>query len=105
MPWLLPFAFGASFAPAVSAARILIVAGFFLSIRRILVVFLQAVGRPGHTGYGELAALAVLVAFALLLVPPLGIVGAGFALLLAAGASDAYLLIALRRRLAENTPI
>jgi O-antigen/teichoic acid export membrane protein len=100
--WLLPLAFGANFAPAVPAARILIVAGFFLSIRRILVVFLQAVGRPGHTGVGEVAALAVLAISAVLLVPPLGIVGASSALVLAAGASDIYLWLALRSRPKED---
>ena len=95
--WLLPLAFGANFASAVPAARLLIVAGFFLSIRRILVVFLQAVGRPGRTGVGEVAALVVLAVFAVLLIPPLGIVGASTALVLAAGASDVYLWLALRR--------
>jgi O-antigen/teichoic acid export membrane protein len=103
--WLLPLAFGASFAPAVPAARILIVAGFFLSIRRILVVFVQAVGRPGHTGVGEMAALAVLVLCAVLLVPRLGIAGASSALLVAAVASDVYLWLVLRRPRAENTTI
>ena len=96
--WLLPLAFGASFAPAIPAARVLIIAGFFLSIRRILVIFLQAVGRPGHTGVGEVVALGVLVISAVLLVPPLGLIGASTALVLAAGTSDAYLWLALRTR-------
>ena len=96
--WLLPLAFGASFAPAIPASRVLIVAGFFLSIRRILVVFLQAVGRPGHTAVGEATALGVLAVAAVLLVPPLGIVGAGCALVLAGVASDGYLVLVLRGR-------
>ncbi|HXC76385.1 MAG TPA: polysaccharide biosynthesis C-terminal domain-containing protein [Candidatus Acidoferrum sp.] len=96
--WLLPVAFGASFSPAIPAARILIVAGFFLSLRRILVVFLQAVGRPGHTAVGEATALGVLAISAVLLIPPLGIVGAGCALAVAALASDVYLWLALRSR-------
>jgi O-antigen/teichoic acid export membrane protein len=103
--WLLPFAFGANFAPAVPAARILIVAGFLLSVRRILVIFLQALGRPGHTGVGEAAALCVLGIFALVLIPPLGIVGASIALLLAAGASDVYLCLALRGHPAQDQRI
>ena len=96
--WLLPLAFGTNFAPAIPAARILIVAGFFLSIRRILVIFLQAVGRPGHTGVGEVVALGVLVISAVLLVPSLGLIGASIALVLAAGTSDIYLWLALRTR-------
>jgi len=100
--WLLPLAFGAAFAPAIPAARILIVAGFFLSTRRILVVFLQAVGRPGHTGFGEVTALGVLALFAILLIPPFGLIGASTALVIAAASSNMYLWLALRSRAAQH---
>ena len=94
--WLLPIAFGADFAAAIPAARVLIVAGFFLSFRRILVVILQAAGRPGRTVGGEPLALATLVIAAVILVPLLGIDGAAFALILAALVADAYLLWMLK---------
>jgi O-antigen/teichoic acid export membrane protein len=90
--WLLPAAFGASFAAAVPVARILIVAGFLLSYRRILVVFLQAAGRPGRTAVGEAVGLGILAVGAIALVPTLGLVGAAYALILAAVVADAYLL-------------
>lgn len=97
---LLPFAFGGSFAGAIPAARILIVAGFFLALRRILVVFLQGVGAPGHTGVGEVIALVVLVVAALILVPALGLAGASLALLAAALSASAYVLWRLTRAVA-----
>ena len=96
--WLLPLAFGAAFAPAIPAARILIVAGFFLSTRRILVVFLQAVGSPGHTALGEVTALIVLALFAVVLIPTFGLIGASAALAIAAASSNVYLWLALRSR-------
>lgn len=96
--WLLPLAFGSSFAPAVPVARVLIVAGFLLSCRRILVVFLQAAGRPGRTAIGELLALVTLAGAAAILVPLIGLMGAAFALILAASVADAYLLLMLRER-------
>jgi O-antigen/teichoic acid export membrane protein len=94
--WLLPAAFGSSFAPAVPVARVLIVAGFLLSFRRILVVFLQAAGRPGRTAIGEGIALAILAIAAVILVPVLGLMGAALALILAAVIANAYLLWMLR---------
>ena len=50
---LLPSPFGTAFAGAIAPARILILAGFFMGMRRIFVVFLQSVGRPGRTVVGE----------------------------------------------------
>jgi O-antigen/teichoic acid export membrane protein len=94
--WLLPIAFGQAFAGAVAPARVLIVAGFFMGVRRILVVFLQAIGRPGRTGVGELVALVTLLVFAAVLIPLLGLVGAALALLVAAVAANCYLLLVLR---------
>jgi O-antigen/teichoic acid export membrane protein len=96
--WLLPAAFGDAFVGAVAPARVLIVAGFFMGMRRIFVVFLQGVGRPGRTGVGETLALATLLVLAALLVPILSLMGASLALLGAAVAANIYLLWALRER-------
>lgn len=97
--WLLPAAFGNAFAGAVLPARVLILAGFFMGMRRILVVFLQGIGRPGRTGVGETVALVALVALAAFLVPLLGLVGASLSLLGAAISANTYLLWALRDEL------
>jgi O-antigen/teichoic acid export membrane protein len=94
---LLPFVFGSGFAGAIPVARVLIIAGFFLSLRRLLVVFLQADSRPGQTSVGEFVAFTTLVLLAVVLVPRLGIMGAGVALVVAALVADLYLVLALRR--------
>ena len=94
--WLLPAAFGGAFLSAVAPARILILAGFFMGMRRIFVVFLQGVGRPGRTGIGEAVALLTLLALASLLIPVFGLLGASLSLLGAAVAGNLYLLWVLR---------
>lgn len=101
--WLLPAAFGGAFAGAIAPARILILAGFFMGMRRIFVVFLQAVGRPGRTGVGEMVALGTLLVLALFLVPILGLVGASLALLGSAAAANIYLVWVLRAQMAAPT--
>lgn len=93
---LLPLLFGSAFLQALPVARVLIIAGFFLALRRMLVVFLQALGRPGRTTIAEIAAIAALFVFATVLIPPFGLLGAAAALLLAAVASTAYLVWTLR---------
>jgi O-antigen/teichoic acid export membrane protein len=95
LSWLLPAAFGQSFTGAIPVTRVLIIAGFFLAVRRILIVFLQALGRPGRTAVGEAIALSILVALAVLLVPIFGLVGAGCALLVAAIFADTFLVISI----------
>jgi O-antigen/teichoic acid export membrane protein len=100
--WLLPAAFGGAYSGAVGPARVLIVAGFFMGMRRIFVVVLQAVGRPGRTGVSEALALFTLLGLAALLVPILGILGGSLALLGAAVAANLNLLWALRFQ--QSTP-
>jgi O-antigen/teichoic acid export membrane protein len=101
--FVLPFAFGQAFSPAIPIARILIVAGFFFGVRRVLVVFLSAVGRPGSTALGEGLSLFALVVFAALLTPWFHLVGASTSLVLAAVVGDAYLLWTLHRVMSEGT--
>ena len=110
--WLLPAAFGAAFAGAVAPARVLILAGFFMGMRRIFVIFLQGVGRPGRTGLGEMVAFVTLLVLAALLVPVLHLVGAAIALLGAAVAANLYLAWVVRGEIgappssaASGTPV
>lgn len=103
--FVLPFAFGQAFSPGIPAARILIVAGFFFGLRRILVVFLSAVGRPGTTTLGEGLSLLALVVFAAILTPYFHLIGASTSLVLAAVVSDAYLLWALRQATSEGAGV
>lgn len=102
--WLLPLAFGRSFAAAIPVARVLIIAGFLLSFRRILVVFLQAAGRPGKTAGGEVIGLVVLAITAAILIPILGAIGAAYALILAAVVADVYLFWMLHAYYRQRMP-
>jgi O-antigen/teichoic acid export membrane protein len=64
VPWLLPFFFGSEFGPARVSAQILLVAGFFASIRRILVDGTRGLGRPTWGAIAELLTLLALPAAA-----------------------------------------
>lgn len=97
--WLLPLAFGHAFSHAVPVARLLILAGFFLSMRRVLGPLLLAIGCPGHGAIAEGLGLCVLAAMAATLIPAAGITGAAVALTVAAAAADGYMLGALIRTL------
>ena len=66
-------------------------------MRRILVVFLQALGRPGHTGVGEGVALVALLGLALILTPTFGLIGASASLLGAAMLASLYLLWTIKK--------
>lgn len=76
---LVPLLFGEPFRPAIPLAQILLIAGFFLGLRRAALAGLQGLGHPEIGSYAELVALAI---FALLL--PLAVSlddGLGIALL------------------------
>jgi stage V sporulation protein B len=93
---LLTTAFGAGYGPAGPTLRILAVAMLPLSVSRILAGDLKGRGRPGSVSLAMLATLAVTVALDLLLIPALGIAGAGLASLGAYSVS-AVILVTLFR--------
>ena len=62
VPWLLPAFFGNRFAAAIGPARLLLLAGLFASLRRILADTTRGGGRPM---WGTLAELSTLVALPL----------------------------------------
>lgn len=60
--WLIPTFFGVEFTPSVPVARILILGGALVGVRRILADVLQALGRPTAPSSAELiAAVATIV--------------------------------------------
>lgn len=75
--------FGAAFSGAVVTAQVLLLAAAALSTNRVLGAIMKAVDRPLEPGKGELLGLAVTLAALAVLLPTLGIVGAGIASLLA----------------------
>lgn len=101
--FVLPWAFGSQFVDAVPAARVLIVAGLFLALRRILMTDLQALGWPGHAAIGELVSVGSLALVAAVLVPVAGLIGASAAVLLIAVCADVYLLAAVVSAASRST--
>jgi O-antigen/teichoic acid export membrane protein len=75
--------FGRDFAAATAVTRILLLAGIFLALGRVLGSILKALNKPLQAGYAELLALATTFAALAALLPAFGIVGAGIASLIA----------------------
>jgi O-antigen/teichoic acid export membrane protein len=91
-PWLIELCFGRSFESAATVARILLVAGVFLSVNRTLAAIVKGAGRPLDAGTAEFMALGVTVVGLAVLLPMLGITGAGIASLAAYLVSTVWLL-------------
>lgn len=78
---LLTPAFGQDAAPAVPVARILVLAGLFLGLRRMTNGMLQGSGRPTHAAYAETAGFVTMIALMVPLSLKFGIQGSCVALL------------------------
>jgi O-antigen/teichoic acid export membrane protein len=97
---LLEIVFGSDFLDAAPMIWILLAAGIPVTGVRLLSTSLTSGGRPGAAAYGEVVALAITVPGLLLLLQPLGGVGAAIVSLLAYTASFVYLLVVARRHFA-----
>jgi O-antigen/teichoic acid export membrane protein len=97
LPWLLPLIYGGEFGPAVLPAEILVVAAVLLGGKQILTGASYGLGTPFLVSQAEIASLACTVVGLLLLLRPLGIVGAALASLFAYGVSFALLAYRMRR--------
>jgi O-antigen/teichoic acid export membrane protein len=89
-PRLIDVFFGHAFAPAATVTRVLLLAAVVLTSTRLAQSMLKAAGRPLDAGVSELVALGVTVASLGVLLPWLGILGAGIASLLAYSVSAAW---------------
>jgi len=98
VPFVLPFFFGKEFEDAVGLAQILLIAAFFLSIRRLFTEFCRGLGHPGYGSIGELISLLVLLVGSALLIPGSEETGIAWAVL-AGSVVSAVLLAALLLRL------
>ncbi len=98
LPVALPLIFGEDFADAVPMALVLVAASVPLAGISVLSPALVADGAPGIPSIGEIAALVVTVVGLLLLLDPLGGVGAALTSLVAYTVSFAYQLFVVRRR-------
>jgi O-antigen/teichoic acid export membrane protein len=97
VPWLLPALFGSLFSDAIGMTWILLAASIPGQGSFALSSMLTAAGRPGLVTVGELFALSVTVPGLLLLLPPLGGIGAALVSLVAYSVAFIYLLVAARR--------
>jgi len=91
-PTLIRLLFGEAFIDAAGVGRVLLVAGVVFGLNRVLEALLQAVGRPLESSIGEGVALAVTAAGLAVLLPTLGIMGAGVTSLIAYTASSAFMV-------------
>jgi O-antigen/teichoic acid export membrane protein len=98
-PILVPLVFGPDFAEAVPMIWVLLLAGLPLAGTIVLSTALISLGRPIYSAWSELLALVVTVPGLLLLLPPLGGLGAALVSLIAYSASFAMLTFITRRKL------
>ena len=98
-PWLIPFAFGASFLPAVTACRILLPGSVALGLNQVLFSGARALDEPALPSYAEGLAVAVTGLSLYLLLPRYGFIGAAIASTLAYVSSLLFLLILFYLRL------
>jgi len=91
-PTLIRFFFGDAFVGAAGVGRVLLLAGVVFGLNRVLEALLQAVGRPLESSIGEGVALALTAVGLAVLLPAMGIMGAGITSLLAYSASSAFMV-------------
>jgi O-antigen/teichoic acid export membrane protein len=96
-PLLLPLVFGSEFAAAIDMALVLLLAGIPSAGVLVLMSALVAAGRPGTSSIGELLALSVTGVGLLLVLEPLGGLGAALVSLAAYSANFGLQLITAQR--------
>ncbi len=79
VPWLIPFAFGASFKGSVLACRILLPGAVVLGLNRVLYDGARSMGHPGLPSYAEGLAMILTGGGLYVLLPRLGFLGAAIA--------------------------
>jgi O-antigen/teichoic acid export membrane protein len=89
-PTVIAVFFGHAYKPAATVTRILLVAAVLLTVTRLVQSMLKAAGRPLEAGISEFVALGATAASLAILLPWLGILGAGIASLLAYSVSAAW---------------
>lgn len=102
--WVVPFAFGERFRPAVPAAAILVIAGGLRNVARMLQVGLKGCGRPSGVLYSEWGGVFVLLVAISVLTPRYGLEGAAWSVVLSGGTAAVIALLRLRRWAAGIAP-
>jgi O-antigen/teichoic acid export membrane protein len=98
-PLAVSIVFGASFAPAIPATMVLVVAAVCLGMNQFLEEAVRGLGRPGLATVAELCGFAVTAVGLAVLLPRFGILGAALASLLSYTTVLIMLVVILHRRL------
>lgn len=96
-PGALPLLFGIKFAPAIPAALVLVVAGAIAGLKLILIQGIRGLGHPAAVMWSEFGGLMVTGVSLLLLLRPLGIMGAALASLLGYSTAAVLLIVQIRQ--------
>jgi O-antigen/teichoic acid export membrane protein len=99
VPWLLPLLFGKPFAPAVPITNVLLLGTLPLAAKLMFQQALKAWDRPLIISRAELVGLVVAVAAILALMPPFGLIGAAWSLVLSQLATALAMGLSLQREL------
>ncbi len=99
VPWLLPLLFGKPSAPAVPITNILLLGTLPLAAKLMFQQALKAWDRPLIISRAELVGLVVAVAAILALMPPFGLIGAAWSLVLSQLATALAMGLSLQREL------
>ena len=78
-PWIVPLIWGHRFVEAVPTLRVLLPGTVALCVALTMLTSIQGAGKPGMTTIAEIVSLAVMVPLLWVLVPRMGIFGAGIA--------------------------
>jgi len=95
--WLIVLFFGPSFAAAAGVARVLLIAAFFLGVRRVLSDAARGAHRPLAGSVAEITSWAVLIPALFILTPLFDLYGVAAALTLASAASLGVIVQGARR--------
>jgi O-antigen/teichoic acid export membrane protein len=98
-PWLIPFAFGASFKGSIIACRILLPGTVAMGLNQVLYDGARSMGHPALPSYAEGLAMVLTGGGLYLLLPRFGFVGAAIASTAAYSASLLLMIILCRARL------
>jgi O-antigen/teichoic acid export membrane protein len=97
--FFIPVFFGRSFQLAVPASIVLAIGIIFTSQRLVFSGYFKAINQMQHPVRAAWAGVLITVLLDIILIPPLGIIGAAWATTLAYGTSSFYLVMMARRKL------
>lgn len=102
--FLIPLLFGEAFRPAIPLAKVLLIAGFLLGVRRAVLAGLQGIGHPEIGSYSELLALIVFATLLPVALTSSSGMGIAVVFLTSAVVAMAFIVILFQRRVDKPAP-